>query len=253
MLGLSTRRPRIGEWADKFSGRGKASSGLQNRGGLSRRGLGPFAGRGRTSAALRCAQLARSFAGDRIARASAGRVLLAWMFDIGRGGIARDPLDVAARPDIDRDIANMSTMIGGDLGPGAVIVRWNGIGGENAVIFLEEFFLGRADQCRVRFYDPLVSRKHARIFCEDNAWWIEDLGSRNGTLVDEKQVARSILPKECEIRVNEAGPVLRLELVPPGPQMRLAISATSPGEIVAHVRNASSGFQPKQDSDVTKE
>ena len=180
-------------------------------------------------------------------------VVLAWMFDIGRGGIARDPHDVAARPDLDRDIANMSTMIGGDLGPGAVIVRWNGIGGENAVIFLKEFFLGRADQCRVRFYDPLVSRKHARIFCEDNAWWIEDLGSRNGTLVDEKQVARSILPKECEIRVNEAGPVLRLELVPPGPQMRLAMSATSTGEIVAHVRNASSDFQPKQDSDVTKE
>ncbi len=135
-------------------------------------------------------------------------VLLAWMFDIGRSGIARDPHDVAARRDIDLDIANMSTMIGGDLGPGAVIVRWNRSGGENAGSFLEEFFLGRADPCRVRFYDSLVSRKHARIFFEDDAWWIEDLGSRNGTLVDEKQVARSILPKRCEIRVNEAGPAL---------------------------------------------
>ena len=165
-----------------------------------------------------------------------GVVALAWMFDIGRRGIVRDPRDVEAARRLEHDIADMPTLVAGNEGAGAMVVRWDGASGEDAVTFIEEFFIGRGNDCRVRFYDPLVSRRHARVYREGDAWQIEDLGSRNGTLVDEKRVDHSRLGEKCEVRVNEAGPVLRLESVPAGPETRSALSTISPGRRVGHVR-----------------
>jgi pSer/pThr/pTyr-binding forkhead associated (FHA) protein len=168
-------------------------------------------------------------------------LVLAWMFDIGRSGIVRDPLDVASLEEIDCDIANMSTVIGGEKGQGAVIVRWGDAGTANSAIFTEEFLMGRANDCRVRFYDPLVSRKHARIYHQDGDWRIEDLGSRNGTLVDEVQIDQGVLPGRCQLRLNEVGPLLRIELVPPGAETRSAVASFPPGARIAHVRKSPSG------------
>ncbi|MCK6504212.1 sigma 54-interacting transcriptional regulator [Myxococcota bacterium] len=41
--------------------------------------------------------------------------------------------------------------------------------------------------------DPRMSRRHARLFATEDALWIEDLGSRNGTLVDGHPVRRGRL------------------------------------------------------------
>lgn len=119
-------------------------------------------------------------------------VILAWMFDIRRGGIVRDPMDVVAQEQTEDALASMPTMLGGPdgVGSGVVIVRWRDARGENAVLYLDEFFIGRGVDCRVRFYDPLVSRRHARVFYEDGDWFVEDLGSRNGTLVGKDRVQR---------------------------------------------------------------
>lgn len=173
-------------------------------------------------------------------------VVLAWRFDIGRSGIVRDPHDVAAaaaRDDAEsaqyeRDIAHMSTMVGGGGEEGAVIVRWGEERDGGSALFTDEFVLGRAPECRVRFYDPLVSRRHARVYHEDGAWRIEDLGSRNGTRVDGERVSRTVLPSGCEVRVNEAGPVLRLERVAAGEALREALERFPTGPMVAHVRHA---------------
>lgn len=118
------------------------------------------------------------------------------------------------------------------LSQGAVIVRWDDTDGEKAVIFAEEFCVGRGNDCRIRFYDPLVSRNHARVYHEGGTWGIGDLDSRNGALIDDKQADRSILPEQREVWVNEVGPVLRFELVRPGPETRSAMSAFSPGRMV---------------------
>lgn len=170
-------------------------------------------------------------------------VVLAWMFDIGRSGIVRDPRDLVAQRHADDELASMPTQLGGDEGAGAVIVRWVDANGENATIFLDEFYLGRGNDCRVRFYDPLVSRKHARVYPDpEEGWRIEDLGSRNGTIVDQLRVERKRLEAESDVRLNEAGPVLRLELVAPGSETRQALGSFPPGPGVAHVRTQSLDF-----------
>ena len=49
--------------------------------------------------------------------------------------------------------------------------------------------LGRAESARVRLDDTSVSAQHALIRPIDGIWTIEDLGSRNGTLVNGRRIS----------------------------------------------------------------
>jgi len=49
---------------------------------------------------------------------------------------------------------------------------------------LGAFVLGRSPECQLSLDDPLVSRRHARLLVTDTMIFIEDLGSRNGVLID---------------------------------------------------------------------
>ncbi len=168
-------------------------------------------------------------------------LILAWMFDIGRTGIVRDPQDVEdAR--LSKDLAEMSTLLGLGSRRGAVTLRWVDDQGENSMVFVEDFFIGRASDCRVRFYDPLVSRKHARVFSEAGTWRIEDLGSRNGTTMNNESVASSQLAPTSDVVVNEAGPSLHFELIAPGLETVQAVSQRPEEMPVAHIRLISREF-----------
>lgn len=48
-----------------------------------------------------------------------------------------------------------------------------------------ETTIGRASDCAVVIDDARVSKVHARIFERDGRWMVEDLGSTNGTLVND--------------------------------------------------------------------
>lgn len=50
--------------------------------------------------------------------------------------------------------------------------------------------IGRTSECDVVLYDPGVSRKHARIFSEGDIYYVEDMGSSNGTKVNGAIVKR---------------------------------------------------------------
>jgi hypothetical protein len=47
-----------------------------------------------------------------------------------------------------------------------------------------EFVIGRSADAQLSVDDPLVSRRHARFSVSDNEMYIEDLGSRNGVLLN---------------------------------------------------------------------
>ena len=46
---------------------------------------------------------------------------------------------------------------------------------------------------------PTVSRKHARFTKEFNGWYIEDLGSTNGTYVNQKRITEKTLIKSGDV------------------------------------------------------
>jgi two-component system cell cycle response regulator len=48
--------------------------------------------------------------------------------------------------------------------------------------------IGRAPTCEIRLDDDGISRNHARVRCEGDEAWVEDLGSRNGTFVNGDKI-----------------------------------------------------------------
>jgi hypothetical protein len=51
----------------------------------------------------------------------------------------------------------------------------------------DEIFIGKEDGCEVKITDAGVSRKHARLAKKGAQWFVEDLGSSNGTYVNFKK------------------------------------------------------------------
>ncbi len=51
-------------------------------------------------------------------------------------------------------------------------------------------FIGRSTRCDITIADRFLSRRHARVFDSGAGWQIEDLGSRNGTFINGRQIER---------------------------------------------------------------
>jgi phosphoserine phosphatase RsbU/P len=64
--------------------------------------------------------------------------------------------------------------------------------------------LGRALDCQVHIRDLTVSRRHARITRDGDRYLVEDLGSGNGTYVNDQAVTRHFLQHRDVIRVCSA-------------------------------------------------
>ena len=85
--------------------------------------------------------------------------------------------------------------------------RLRAIGGPNAgaVYDLKDVVvLGRALDCQVHIRDLTVSRRHARITRLEDRFMVEDLGSGNGTFVNDHGVRRHFLQHGDVIRVCNA-------------------------------------------------
>ena len=57
----------------------------------------------------------------------------------------------------------------------------------------ENNLLGRAEDNTLTFSEATVSAYHARLSCQRGIWWIEDLGSHNGTLLNEIPVTEPLI------------------------------------------------------------
>ena len=67
-----------------------------------------------------------------------------------------------------------------------------------------ELTFGRADSCGVQLDDTYVSTLHARLFAKDGTWFVEDLGSTNGTYLNRVKVTSpSPISVGDEVRVGK--------------------------------------------------
>lgn len=97
------------------------------------------------------------------------------------------------------------------------------------VVLYPEHTLGRSKSCLLRVSHPGVSALHAVIFWADEAWFIKDLGSRNGTFLDGRRIAagvRESLSRGTKVELGAAGP--QFEFADDSPPQPLLVAADDP-------------------------
>ncbi|HKY64951.1 MAG TPA: FHA domain-containing protein [Acidimicrobiales bacterium] len=74
----------------------------------------------------------------------------------------------------------------------------------------EEITLGRAAGCQVPLDDAYASQVHARVFQREGQWYVEDLGSTNGTYLNRRRVAGPMVIKRRD-KLQIGNTVLELQ------------------------------------------
>jgi two-component system, NtrC family, response regulator GlrR len=82
-------------------------------------------------------------------------------------------------------------------------LKWADGRGQRACAVTERMVLGSAPTLEIVVDDPSVSRLHAELDPTETGLWVRDLGSRNGTFVEEIRVLGACVPPGGRLRVGE--------------------------------------------------
>ena len=73
--------------------------------------------------------------------------------------------------------------------PGHVVVTEGPLRGTTITLGQQSVLIGRNPESTLILDDDYASGRHARIFPKDGEWFVEDLGSTNGTLVGGQRIS----------------------------------------------------------------
>ena len=94
--------------------------------------------------------------------------------------------------------------------PRKVVVTAGPLTGTNVTLGTESVTIGRADDSTLVLDDTYASTRHARLIQRDGQWYVEDLGSTNGTYLDRTRVTSPMLvPVGVPIRIGKTALELR--------------------------------------------
>ena len=82
-----------------------------------------------------------------------------------------------------------------------------------------------------------VSGRHARVFLADNGWWVEDVGSRNGTFIGSKRLEpgiRHAIVKSSIIGLGTTGPRLQVQELETRAIMATMLESVPPPPVRGH-------------------
>jgi pSer/pThr/pTyr-binding forkhead associated (FHA) protein len=76
----------------------------------------------------------------------------------------------------------------------------------------QEVLVGREIGCQLCLADDTVSARHARLSYHNKQWWVEDLGSTNGTFLNKLPVTTpTVLAKADTLTFGQFSLVVRFE------------------------------------------
>lgn len=88
-------------------------------------------------------------------------------------------------------------------GPALVVRAGGGRAGESFETAGARTLIGRSPDCDVFLDDVTVSRRHAEIVREGDAYVIRDLGSLNGTFVNRHRIESAALADDDEVQIGK--------------------------------------------------
>jgi len=91
----------------------------------------------------------------------------------------------------------------GTEGPALVVRSGGGRAGEHFVPQGERTTIGRSPDCDIFLDDVTVSRKHAMLVRRDDAYYIEDQGSLNGTFLNRRRIESGRLENGDELQIGK--------------------------------------------------
>ena len=91
----------------------------------------------------------------------------------------------------------------GITGPALVVRAGGGIAGQPFQPTGALTLVGRSPECDIFLDDVTVSRRHAEISREGDAFTIRDLGSLNGTYVNRKRIESTVLEDDDEVQIGK--------------------------------------------------
>jgi len=91
-----------------------------------------------------------------------------------------------------------------------LVVTEGALRGTTLPLSTSAVLIGRSPSCTLVLDDDYSSSRHARIFPQNGAWYVEDLGSTNGTYLEGRRldVPVAVQPGE-EIRIGQTTMILQ--------------------------------------------
>ncbi|RLV48422.1 FHA domain-containing protein [Nocardioides mangrovicus] len=88
--------------------------------------------------------------------------------------------------------------------PTNVTIVEGGQSGEVVSLAQAPLLIGRGSDAAIRLEDDYVSTRHARIASNDDQWYVEDLGSTNGTYVGSTRITQpTTLTLGSQVRIGK--------------------------------------------------
>jgi hypothetical protein len=98
----------------------------------------------------------------------------------------------------------------GQRGPRTLVVTAGPLTGTKITLGDQPILIGRADDSTLVLTDDFASSRHARLTNRGGQWYVEDLGSTNGTYLDQQRVQGPLLINPGQpIRIGQTALELR--------------------------------------------
>ncbi|MEU4315184.1 FHA domain-containing protein [Nocardia sp. NPDC024068] len=138
----------------------------------------------------------------------AGFLLLLWLFVWAILRTLRSDIYAASGVRLQnrgpRGSTVLPSMRRGQKGAKHLVVTQGSLAGTRITLGTQPVLIGRADDSTLVLTDDYASTRHARLSLRGDDWYVEDLGSTNGTYLDRAKVTTAVrVPLGTPVRVGK--------------------------------------------------
>jgi hypothetical protein len=145
-----------------------------------------------------------------------GFLALLWLFVLAAIRVVRSDLRMSGQPRVGvapparrRGARKQGAPAPRPRGPSYLVVTEGGLAGTRIGLTGAPVLIGRANDSTLVLTDDYASTRHARIMLQGGAWYVEDLGSTNGTYYGQRKLDGPVL-MEIGVPVRIGQTVLEL-------------------------------------------